>query len=149
MLTKANERGYKMKNYKITVNGKEYEVQVEDMNTSSSYKAAPSLGADSKPAPKTQAAPAAAAAAAAPKVPAAPKAAAPAGSGSVVAPLPGTILSIAVKEGDAVKPGQILLILEAMKMENEIVAAKAGTVTNIATNVGVAVNTGDLLVEIS
>jgi glutaconyl-CoA decarboxylase len=151
MRTKANERGNKMKYYKITVNGKTYEVQVEDMNVSSN-RAASSVGADSRPAPKAQAAPAAAPApapTAAPQAPAAPKAAAPAGPGSVTAPLPGTILSIAVKEGDEVKAGQIILLLEAMKMENEIVAPRAGTVASIAVSVGLAVNTGDVLVELS
>ncbi len=138
-----------MKNYKITVNGKTYEVTVEDAGASSiQYKAAPSVGEASKPAPKVAPAPAQAAPAPAAPNPA-PKAAPAGGDGSVVAPLPGTVLSIEVKEGDEVKVGQVVLILEAMKMENEIVATKSGTVTKIAVNSGVAVNTGDLLVEIS
>ena len=60
--------------------------------------------------------------------------------------MPGTILSIAVKAGDSVKAGQVLLILEAMKMENEIVAPRDGTVSRVAVNKGASVNTGDLLV---
>ncbi len=60
--------------------------------------------------------------------------------------MPGTILSIAVKAGDSVKAGQVLLILEAMKMENEIVAPRDGTVSRVAVTKGASVNTGDLLV---
>jgi biotin carboxyl carrier protein len=60
--------------------------------------------------------------------------------------MPGTILSVAVKAGDSVKAGQVLLILEAMKMENEIVAPRDGTVSRVAVTKGASVNTGDLLV---
>ena len=67
---------------------------------------------------------------------------------SVEAPMPGTILNIQVNEGDTVKAGQVLLILEAMKMENEIVAPRDGKVAAILTTKGASVNTGDKLVSI-
>ena len=85
---------------------------------------------------------------------AAPAAAAPAapvvtGSGEMVAaPMPGTILKVNVKNGDAVKEGQVLVVLEAMKMENEIMAPKSGTITQVAVQKGASVNTGDALVFI-
>ena len=105
-----------MKNYTITVNGNVYEVTVEE-GTGSAAAAAP------KAAPK-------AAPAAAPK--AAPKAAAgAAGSVAVSAPMPGKILAVKASVGQAVKHGEVLLVLEAMKMENEIVAPQDGTVASI------------------
>lgn len=111
-----------MKKYKVNVNGTVYEITLEVM--------------DGAPA----AAPAAPAAA-----PAAPVAAAPAGGEKVSAPMPGTILSVNVKAGDSVKKGDVLAILEAMKMENEIMAPKDGKVTAVNVQKGATVNTGDLL----
>jgi len=70
------------------------------------------------------------------------------GAGIIKAPLPGTILSIAVKEGDIVKQGDSILIMEAMKMENNITAAKEGKIVSLAVKVGDAVLEGDTLVEI-
>ena len=138
-----------MKNYKITVNGKTYEVTVEDAGASSiQYKAAPSVGEASKPAPKVAPAPAQAAPAPAAPNPA-PKAAPAGGDGSVVAPLPGTVLSIEVKEGDEVKVGQVVLILEAMKMENEIVAPEDGTVASINVSTGDSVEPGATLATLN
>ena len=103
-----------MKNLKVTVNGVAYDVQVEEVGTSS----APSVAA-AAPAAPTPAAPAA-------KPAAAPKAAAPAGAETIKAPMPGTILNILVKPGQKVAKGDTLLILEAMKMENEIVSPQIG-----------------------
>ena len=119
-----------MKNLKITVNGVAYNVQVEEAD-GSSFTAAPAA-----PAP------------AAPK--AAPKAAAkPAASGEPVkSPMPGTILDIKVKEGQSVKSGDVLVILEAMKMENEIKAAKDAAVVSVDVNKGESVDTGTTLVTL-
>ena len=119
-----------MKNLRITVNGVAYDVQVEE------------LGADAAPAAPAPAAAPAAAPKAAPK-----KAAAGAGE-KVAAPMPGTIVSVNVTDGQAVKKGDVLVVLEAMKMENEIKSPKDGTVTGIAVNKGESVDTGATLVTI-
>jgi len=132
-----------MKNYLITVNGKQYEVEVEEISNGVSEERVVS---QPKAQPKSAAAPAPKAV---PKVQEEKKVVkVPEGAETVEAPMPGTILSIDVKEGDQVKAGQILLILEAMKMENEIVAPRDGKVAAILTNKGVSVNTGDKLVSI-
>ena len=129
-----------MRKFNITVNGKSYEVEVEEVG-------APASSAP-KTAPKAQAAPAAAAAPkAAPKAEAKPApVAASAGQEVVEAPMPGNIWKVLVKEGQEVKEGDVLLILEAMKMENEILSPKDGVVSKLATSEGAAVNTGDQLV---
>ncbi len=122
-----------MKNLKITVNGTSYDVQVEELGGAVTSAA---------PAQVTQAPVAAAPAPA-------PKAAAPAGDGEPVnSPMPGTIVSVNVTSGQAVKEGQVLAVLEAMKMENEIMAPKAGTVTSVNVNKGDSVEAGTLLVTI-
>ena len=113
-----------MKKYRVNVNGTVYEVELEEI---------------------AGAAPAAAAPVAAPAV--AP-AAAPAGGEKVCAPMPGTILSVNVSNGSAVKKGDVLMILEAMKMENEIMAPCDGTVTSVAAAKGAAVESGSLLCTI-
>ena len=108
-----------MKKYKVNVNGTVYEVEIEEMTG----------------------APAAAPVAAAP--------AAPTGAGErVAAPMPGNILSVNVAAGDTVKKGQVLMILEAMKMENEIMAPCDGKVTAVAVTKGAAVESGALLCTI-
>lgn len=130
--------------YKVTLNGKTYEVEVEKGKAIllDEYEAlAPAPAA--APAPAQAAAPAAAA----PAAPAAPVNLA-AGE-TVAAPMPGNILRVDVKQGDTVKEGQILIILEAMKMENEIVAPKDGTVAQVVTSKGAVVDTGSPLVVIA
>lgn len=125
-----------MKNYTITVNGTPYNVTVEEGSSS----AAPVASA---PAPAPAAAPA-------PQV--APKAApAPAAAGSVKvdAPMPGNILDVKVSNGAAVKAGQVLVILEAMKMENEIVAPQDGTVASINVNKGDTVEAGQTIITLA
>jgi biotin carboxyl carrier protein len=117
-----------MRNFLVNVNGTQYEVAVEEI--------------DGKAAPAVKAAPAAAAPVAAP-------AAAPvAGGSSVTAPMPGTILGVNVKEGETVKAGQTLFVIEAMKMESDIVAPTGGTVRGIAVSKGASVSAGDLLCSI-
>ena len=108
-----------MKNLIVTVNGVAYNVTVEE-------------GTGTAPAP-----------AAAPAAPAAPAGAA--GSVTVTAPMPGNILDVKVKVGDSVKAGDTLLILEAMKMENEISAPQDGTIASVNVRKGDVVNSGDLL----
>lgn len=126
-----------MKSYTITVNGTAYDVTVEE-------------GAGLAPATAPVAAPKAApkaAPAAAPK--AAAGAAGAAGAVKVNAPMPGKILAVKTNVGAAVKKGDVLLILEAMKMENEIVAPQDGTVATIAVSVGSAVESGDVIVTLN
>jgi len=130
-----------MKKFSITVNGVNYEVDVEEIKDG--VPAAPA-------APRPQAA-APAAAPAAPKAPAAapaPAAAAPAGGTTVEAPMPGNVWKIIVKEGQQVKEGETLIILEAMKMENEIPAPCDGVVASLHVAEGADVNGGDLLVSL-
>ena len=127
--------------YKVTLNGRTYEVEVEAGKAMllSEYEAV-------APAP---AAAAPAAAPAAPAVSAAPAAPVVTGSGEAVnAPMPGNILKVNVKAGDAVKSGTVLVVLEAMKMENEIMAPKDGTVTQVLVSKGSTVDTGAPLVVI-
>lgn len=138
-----------IKQYKVTVNGVSYDVTVESAGRGGGY-AAPAYHpapAAAPAAPKAAPAPAPAPAAApAPApAPAAAPAAAPAGGGAVVSPMPGTILDVKVSVGQAVKEGDLLFILEAMKMENEIFAESSGTVSSIAVQKGASVNPGDTL----
>ena len=126
-----------MKYYNITVNGVAYSVSVEETAAGAAPVAAPAAPA----APKAPVAPAAA-----------PKAAAPAGAAGAVtvkAPMPGNILDVKVAAGASVKAGDVLVILEAMKMENEIVAPQDGTVASINVHKGDTVNSGDTLVSMN
>ena len=113
-----------MKKYRVNVNGTVYEVELEEMT-----------GAPAAPA-------------AAPAAPAAAPAAPAAGGEKVTSPMPGTILSVNVAAGDAVKRGQVLMILEAMKMENEIMCPCDGTVASVSVTKGTAVESGTLLCAI-
>ena len=132
--------------YKVTLHGKTYEVEVEAgqamlVDESEAYAPAPA------------AAPAAAAPAAAPAAPAAapaPAAAAVTAAGEVVAaPMPGNILKVNVSQGQAVKAGDVLVVLEAMKMENEIMAPRDGSVAQVVVSKGAVVDTGAALVVLA
>lgn len=127
--------------YKVTLNGRTYEVEVEAGKAmlTDEYEAY-------APAPAAPAAPAAAAPAAAPSA-AAPAAPAVTAAGEPVnSPMPGTILRVEVAQGAAVKEGQLLVVLEAMKMENEILAPKDGTVAQVVVQKGSHVETGSPLI---
>lgn len=125
-----------MKNYTITVNGTVYDVAVEEKAGGSSASAG---GASAAPAPKP-----AAPAAPAPKQ-AAPAAGGSAGSVKVTSPMPGKILSVKSSVGADVKKGDVILLLEAMKMENEVVAPQDGKIASINVNSGDMVESGDVL----
>ena len=111
-----------MKKYRVTVNGTAYEIELEELT--GSVPSAP---------------------AAAPAAAPAPAAAAPAGGEQITSPMPGTILSVNVAVGDTVKKGQVLMILEAMKMENEIMCPCDGKVASVNTSKGSSVESGALL----
>ena len=131
--------------YKVTLNGKTYEVEVEQGKAVllDEYEAL-------APAPAAAAVPAAAPAAAPVAAPAASAAPVNLEAGEAVnAPMPGNILRIDVAKGDTVKAGQVLVILEPMKMENEIVAPKDGTVAQVVTSKGAVVDTGSPLIVIA
>lgn len=132
--------------YKVTLNNRTYEVEVEEGKAMlvDEYEAY----APAAPAP-VAAAPVAAATAAAPAAPAAPAGAALAAGEVVKSPMPGNILKINVAQGQKVNEGDVLIVLEAMKMENEIVATKSGTVAQIVTAKGAVVETGAPLVVIA
>ena len=115
-----------MKKYNVTVNGTAYEVTVEAVDASDVKAAAPAA----TPAPAAAPAPAAKPAT---------------GGETVSSPMPGTILSVNVTNGAAVKKGDVLMVLEAMKMENEIMSPCDGTVTSVNVSKGAAVETGAVL----
>ena len=139
-----------MNSYLITVNGKTYDVDVVKKKKGGVEitRVAPVAA----PAPAPQAAPVAAAPAAAPApAPAKPASAPAAASGDglvIAAPLPGNVLKVNVNQGDAVKTGQALFVLEALKMENEIVSPKDGAVTGLFVKQGDVINTGDKMATI-
>lgn len=135
-----------MKKLRITVDGKTYEVEVEILGSSIA-----SVTPVAAPAPQAAPAPVAAAVVAAPAP--APKAAAPApvaaSAGDIVCPLAASISSVAVKEGQAVKAGDLLVMLEAMKMNTPVNAVKDGTVTKVYVAAGQSVQEGEPLVSMS
>ena len=114
------------KTYHITLNGKVYEVEIEEVKQGTVGKPQVTNTAAPKATPKTS------------------------GAGEKVsAPMPGTILNVLVKEGQTVKKGQVLAILEAMKMENEIVAPVDGQIVSVSVEKGQNVNLGDSLLQIA
>ena len=136
--------------YKVTLNRRVYEVEVEQgeaMLIDEYDLAAPA--APAAPAAAASAAPAPAAPAPAAPAPAAPAPAAPAAGETVKSPMPGNILRIEVSQGQHVEEGDVIMILEAMKMENEIVATKSGTIAQIAVSKGAVVETGTVLAVIA
>ena len=121
-----------MKKYNVNVNGNLYEITLEVIEDGAA------------PAPKAETA----VPAPAPTAPTAPAAPVAAGGEKVSSPMPGTILSVNVSAGDTVKSGDILFVLEAMKMENEIMAPRDGKVTSVGVSKGASVNSGDILCTI-
>lgn len=126
-----------LRKFKIKVDGQEYQVEMEEIGAvTPAAPVAPVASPAAPAAPAVEAAPA-------------PAAATPAGADAMPSPMPGNILRILVNVGDTVTENQPLMILEAMKMENEIVAAKAGVVAGIHVKEGQVVNPGDALITIN
>ena len=121
-----------MKKYRVNVNGTVYDITLEVLEGEAAKAPAPAPAAAPAPAPA-----------------AAPAAASAAGGQSIDAPMPGNIISVNVKPGQAVKKGDVLLILEAMKMENEIMAPVDGTVANVAVAPGQTVQSGQQLLNLA
>ena len=128
-----------MSKYRITLDGKTYEMDVELIGSNGAVKQP--VKAETKVSPMTSSAPAATSAKPAAK-------SAEAGSGTVLAPMPGTILKVLKADGDQVKAGEVVLVLEAMKMENEILAPVDGTVASLNLSAGGTVAGGDVLFEV-
>lgn len=136
-----------MKKFLIKVNGSQYEVEVEEIidGTSPGVEVAAPPVTVSAPAKQ---APAPASDAPQPEKPAKPASDGKAGSVKITAPMPGTILRTVANIGDSLKRGDVILILEAMKMENEIVAPSDGVLVSINVDKGASVNAGDLLASL-
>lgn len=124
-----------MKNYTITVNGNVYDVTVEEGASTGApvAQAAPRAAAPKTPAPKAEA----------------PKTSGTAGSIKVNAPMPGKIVAVKANPGDKVSRGQVILVLEAMKMENDIVAPEDGTVASVNVAVGSSVESGETIATLN
>lgn len=131
-----------MRKYIVKVNGSVYEVEVEELSAGDAAIA-------SANAPAQQAAPAQPKEEPKPAEQAPVQQAAPvaAGAKTITAPMPGSIISVSVKPGDSFRSGQVLLVLEAMKMENEIMAPHDGKVISVNVNAGSSVNSGDVLIS--
>lgn len=126
-----------MKKFNIKVNGKAYEVEVEEVGSSAHSFSSPAAPAVSAPVNETKSAPAPA------------PAPVNAGSSSIKAPMPGTINAVKVTAGESIKKGQVVAVLEAMKMENEIMAPEDAVVASVAVSQGQSVNTGDVIVTLN
>lgn len=126
-----------MRKFQVTVNGNTYEVEVEELGGGVSAQSAAPVAA--RPVAPT-----------APKAPA-PKAAAPVASGAnkVVAPMPGKIVDVKVSVGQAIKEGDLVAVLEAMKMENEVFASATGTVASVNVSAGAMVEANDVIISIN
>ena len=130
-----------MKKYNITVNGNTYEVFVEEAGSVASAPVYTAPVVQVPQAPATTPAPQAPATTPAPQ--------APAGATTVTSPMPGTILAVKVSVGDSVKKGDVICILEAMKMENEIPAPNDGVIASINVQKGASVSAGDILASLN
>lgn len=129
-----------MKMFRVVVNGSEYKVGIEELAEETVSRpqvaqAAPAAPAQAPPKPTV--------------LPAAARADSAVAPGNIIAPMPGTVLQVMVNIGESVKKGQVLLVLEAMKMENELMAPADGVVQELNVTKGVSVNAGDLLVILS
>ncbi len=124
-----------MRKFNITVNGKTYEVDVEEVGGAPSAAPAPAPAAAPKAAPKA--------------APAAPKQTGSMGAKKVVAPMPGTVVSVKVNVGDKVEKNTLVAVLEAMKMENEIFAGVDGVVASVNVSAGDSVNSQDVIVSVN
>lgn len=127
--------------YVVRINNKDYEVVVEkgQANLVNTTEVVAAPAAPIAAAPTAPVAPATPAPAAAPQA---------TGSTAINSPMPGTILDVKTSVGQSVKSGDVLVVLEAMKMENEIVAPRDGVIAQIAVNKGASVSTGDLLISL-
>ena len=124
-----------MRKFVINVNGKSYDVEVEEIRDGVAVSTPVVSAPVAAPAPQA--------------APAAPKATGTAGSVKIESPMPGTVLKMNVKVGDTVAEGQAVAVLEAMKMENDIVAPSAGTVASVNVSVGDAIDTGAVIVTLN
>ena len=122
-----------MRKFNITVNGKTYEVDVEEIGGAATPVTSATPAAPVQKQPQTETV----------------KSAPVSGAATITAPMPGTIVSVKVKVGDTVKNGDLVAVLEAMKMENEIFSDAEGKVAGISVSAGDSVNTGDVIVSIS
>lgn len=130
-----------IKTYNIKINGKQYSVEVEEVSSSGVAVSSPVQTAEPAPVVQPSSQPVSQPASEPVKAPVA------AGANTVKAPMPGTILKVNCKAGDAIKKGDVLCVLEAMKMENDIKASEDGTVSAVHVTQGASVNTGDALVS--
>jgi glutaconyl-CoA decarboxylase len=137
------------KKYRITIEGKAYEVEVEDIGQGAPVQLSSPVQVVAPAAAPAPAATAAPAPSAAPAAAAAPLKTDAVSGEALPAPMPGTILSVVVKAGQSVRKGEVLVILEAMKMENEIVAHHDGVIAGVYVQKGSVVNAGDPLVSFS